>query len=212
MEINYSPFIVEKYNETFINLLYYRVGLDYYFSFPLRAQVGIGSNGAYLGLSFITNNNKLFKINNDNEKRNKSSRIKIGGKNLSEVNLFDLREMIQIFLEDCRANGIYIRENNIQANTENLSSGLVASAYAMNNDDEIILKVDANRWKNSSPLKKWFILYHELGHDVLNLEHGEGGPIMFNYVDKDFDFDREYSWDDWIKAKNYMFLSYKKYN
>ena len=54
-------------------------------------------------------------------------------------------------------------------------------------------------WANASIQKKWYILYHELGHDVLNLNHGEGGKMMFNFAD------REYSWDEFYQDKDYMF-------
>ena len=47
-----------------------------------------------------------------------------------------------------------------------------------------------------------YILYHELGHDVLNLEHGQGGKMMFNFADRD------YSWDEFFKDKEYMFSYY----
>jgi hypothetical protein len=46
-------------------------------------------------------------------------------------------------------------------------------------------------------------MYHELGHDVLNLQHGQGGKMMFNYTEKD------YTWGDFFKDKDYMFNSMK---
>ena len=48
--------------------------------------------------------------------------------------------------------------------------------------------------------KKWYVIYHELGHDVLNLDHGEGGKMMFNFAD------REYTWDEFYMKKRYLFL------
>ena len=39
----------------------------------------------------------------------------------------------------------------------------------------------------------------ETNKDILNLDHGEGGKMMFNFADK------EYSWDDFIEDKQYMF-------
>ncbi|MDB2495459.1 hypothetical protein N9X07_04660, partial [Flavobacteriaceae bacterium] len=75
---------------------------------------------------------------------------------------------------------------------------VIALSYGMNNDSKIIIKVDPKKWAEASLEKKWYILYHELGHDILNLEHGEGGKMMFNFADK------EYSWDDFIEDKKYM--------
>ena len=58
--------------------------------------------------------------------------------------------------------------------------------------------MDPEKWAKSSIEKRWYVLYHELGHDVLNLEHGQGGKMMFNFADK------EYTWDDFFKDKDYM--------
>ena len=61
------------------------------------------------------------------------------------------------------------------------------------------MKVDPEKWAKSSTEKKWYILYHELGHDVLNLSHGQGGKMMFNFAD------RNYSWKEFNDDKKYMF-------
>ena len=71
-------------------------------------------------------------------------------------------------------------------------------------DGKIIIDVDPLKWKDASPSKKWYVLYHELGHDYLNLKHGVGGKMMFNYVDRD------YSWGEFYEDKKYMFESYKQ--
>ena len=75
-------------------------------------------------------------------------------------------------------------------------------ALGGNNDSKIEIKVDPILWKNSSIEKKMYTLYHELGHDVLNLDHGEGGKMMFNYSEM------EYSWDNFFEDKEYMFSFY----
>ena len=67
----------------------------------------------------------------------------------------------------------------------------------------IKIVVDDVEWTKASIEKRWYVLYHELGHDVLNLEHGQGGKMMFSLAEK------EYSWDDFFKDKEYMF-NFKK--
>ena len=67
------------------------------------------------------------------------------------------------------------------------------------NDTLIKIKVDPEKWAKSSIEKRWYVLYHELGHDVLNLDHGQGGKMMFNFVD------RNYTWDEFFNDKQYMF-------
>ena len=116
----------------------------------------------------------------------------------------DLDYMIGIFLEDCKNNNLAIKDNyNIKANFEPLQDNLMALAYGINDDSNIVLKVDPEMWSRASSETRWYILYHELGHDVLNFEHGQGGSMMFNFADKD------YTWDDFAKDRDYMFDKYK---
>ena len=86
--------------------------------------------------------------------------------------------------------------NTLKATFEPLQGNLIALSYALGDDSSIIIKVDPEKWANASIEKKWYVLYHELGHDVLNLEHGQGGKMMFNFADK------EYTWDDFLMIKN----------
>ena len=50
---------------------------------------------------------------------------------------------------------------------------------------------------------KVLYIYHELGHDVLNLMHGQGGKMMFNFTEE------EYSWKDFFIDRDNMFKKYK---
>jgi len=116
----------------------------------------------------------------------------------------DLDYMIGIFLEDCKNNNLAIKDNyNIKATFEPLEGDVIALAYGINDDSNIVLKVDPEMWSRASSETRWYILYHELGHDVLNFEHGQGGSMMFNFADKD------YTWDDFAKDRDYMFDKYK---
>ena len=131
--------------------------------------------------------------------------FKINGKDLRDINTYDLKAMVSIFLEDCKRNRIPVPSiRTLKATFEPLDGQAIAYSYGMNNDSAIIIKVDPTKWQNSSKEKKWYIIYHELGHDVLNLNHGEGGKMMYNFAD------REYSWDEFIEDKNYMFNNYNK--
>lgn len=131
-----------------------------------------------------------------------------GQLDLREINNYDLKAMINFFIEDYNRNSnkvidkqispLIFNEEQIKATFEPLDGDTIALSYGSNNDSVIIIKVDPEKWANASVEKRWYILYHELGHDVLNLEHGEGGKMMFNFADK------EYSWDDFIEDKEYM--------
>ena len=82
----------------------------------------------------------------------------------------------------------------LEKGTQGVSTGI--------NKNGVEIKIDPVFWSNSSLIKKWYLIYHELGHDVLNFKHGEGGKMMFNYTFKD------YSWYDFEEDRQYMFESY----
>ena len=127
-------------------------------------------------------------------------RENIGDKNLKKINTYDLQEMVQFFLDDCKRSNIIVPSiETLSATFEPLEEGVIALAFGMNNDDKIVIRVDPTNWQKSDLTKKWYVIYHELGHDVLNLDHGEGGKMMFNFAD------REYTWDEFYNDKDYMF-------
>lgn len=194
-------YYVETSNSS--NSTYFRLSLEL-ISSSISPKIGYGTNGIYLGLSYQPKSYKLKKYFNDKSKNVQSKRLELGGDNLSEVNTFDLPAMVKIFIKDCQENDIFISKNKIETQFKSLSPGVLAIANGMYVDGKIMIDVDPLKWKDASPSKKWYVLYHELGHDYLNLKHGEGGKMMFNYVDRD------YSWDEFYEDKKYMFESYKQ--
>ena len=91
----------------------------------------------------------------------------------------------------------------IKSTFETLEGNSIALSSGYMDDRNIIIKIDPEMWEKSSLVKRWYILYHELGHDILNLQHGEGGKMMFNFINK------EYTWDDFINDRATMFDIYK---
>lgn len=96
---------------------------------------------------------------------------------------------------------LYMQIDNITVSSyfEELPDNLLAYSYGIDNDDEIIIKVNPTKWIESKNPLKWYVLYHELGHDVLNLRHGQGGRMMFNFPTKN------YSWEEFFKDRKGMF-------
>ena len=125
--------------------------------------------------------------------------------------------MVNIFLDDFLTNYIvdglpndkeivkssFIKDTkdmfNMRVIFETLDGNALALSYGFNDDKNIIIKVDPEKWAKASSAKRWYTLYHELGHDVLNFEHGQGGKMMFNFADRD------YNWKTFEKDRNYMF-------
>ena len=70
----------------------------------------------------------------------------------------------------------------VNVSFKELPNSVVAVAIGMNNNDNVELVISPSQWSNFSNYKRWYVVYHELGHDVFNLEHGNGGKMMFNYT------------------------------
>lgn len=59
-----------------------------------------------------------------------------------------------------------------------LDDSTIAIAVGMDNNCKINMLIDINKWNKSSFEERLFIMFHELGHDVLNLRHNEGIRMM----------------------------------
>jgi hypothetical protein len=129
----------------------------------------------------------------------------VGNYDLKEVNQYDLRLMVDVFLADCKSNDIILNSGEVITSFKILDENTLGLSYGRNDDDLIMLKIDPEKWANASIPKRWYLIYHELGHDVLNLEHGNGGEMMFNFAD------RGYSWKEFWEDRIYMLESYKKF-
>ena len=136
------------------------------------------------------------------------NRLTINGINIQAINEYQIDDMIAYFLFDCESKGININKNqSINTVFESLKpygETLIAVAFDMDNDNSITIKVDPQNWAKSNSVKRWYIIYHELGHDVLNFTHGNGGKMMFNFIDKD------YTWDEFYNDKEFMLNVFKQ--
>lgn len=138
------------------------------------------------------------------KKDDENLRFTIGNQDVRKINQYDLEAMVKFFLKDCKISNIKVPEiKTLNATFEPLEGDTIALSYAFEDDLLIKIKVDPEKWAKSSMEKRWYVLYHELGHDILNLEHGQGGKMMFNFADK------EYTWDDFFQDKEYM-INFKK--
>ena len=133
-----------------------------------------------------------------------SDKAYIAGYNPKTLDFYDIKSLINVFLKDCENHNIEINKTqNITGTFESLENNAIALAYGHNDDSKIIIKIDPEMWLKSSLPTKFYILYHELGHDVLNLMHGQGGKMMFNFTEE------EYSWKDFFIDRDNMFKKYK---
>lgn len=119
---------------------------------------------------------------------------------LKEFDFNDIQGMINLFLKDALYNGVVLKKNFIDVEFSELEEGVLGVAQSMNDDNNIKIRIDKDNWFKASPAKRWYVLYHELGHDALNLEHGYGGRMM-NPIS-----DYGYSWIEFWEDRQKMFF------
>ena len=126
---------------------------------------------------------------------------------LVNSNPFDLEKYVDKFILDAKANhGIdlsYVNRNERLIMFRQLERETIALAYKMDDDEKVLVLVDPENWNNANQALRYYIIYHELGHDILNLEHGEGGRMMNPYKEGN------YSWSRFETDKKEMFSNYK---
>jgi hypothetical protein len=148
--------------------------------------------------------NKYREIEAPTEKNKNLYKVSNG---LANVNPFNLEKYIDKFILDAKINHnidlSYVNKRDRLIIFRELKEKTIATAYKMNNDNDVFVKVDPENWYAANQSKRWYIIYHELGHDILNLEHGECGAMMNATTSG------KYSWGRLEKDKNTMFESYK---
>jgi len=163
----------------------------------------------YYALRFSFQDSFIYDIDKFSEQQSKSEnkslnnlRFTINDQDMREINEYDLEKMVSFFLRDCEKNNINVPDiSTLKARFVPLEGNTIALAYGKGDDSIIYIEVDPEKWAESSSQKRWYVLYHELGHDVLNLDHGQAGKMMFNFANRD------YTWDEFFEDKQYMFKS-----
>lgn len=84
------------------------------------------------------------------------------------------------FIADANKRGIdlsHVRDGQIDIYWGD-TDGDIAEAIGMNEDDSVQIIVNPIIWTELSELERKEIMYHEFGHDILNLEHTSHGIMM----------------------------------
>ena len=53
-----------------------------------------------------------------------------------------------------------------------MPNGVLGIALGMNADTTVLVKINTTHWNELSENQKWWLVMHELAHDILNWEHG----------------------------------------
>ena len=118
------------------------------------------------------------------------------------ANSYDLNYYVTTFIKDAKKSGLSITPGPIDISFVQLSGETIARA-GKSDRYGVLVQVDPENWASASSAMKWYIIYHELGHDILNLDHGQGGSMMGAYAP------RSTTYSEVIRLKNIMFNYYK---
>ena len=165
-----------------------------------------GYNDYILDLrGFTAAYNKYMEVKSPSAKNKNLYKVSNG---LANVNPFNLDKYIDKFIMDAKTNHnidlSYVNKKDRLILFKELQGETIAAAYKMNDDNNVLVLVDPENWYDANQAKRWYIIYHELGHDILNLEHGECGPMMNESTSG------SYTWGRLEKDKNTMFNTYMR--
>jgi hypothetical protein len=138
--------------------------------------------------------------------------------NLENEDTYDLVNMFQNFGTDfinfatpfLEKSGSKMDVNSLLNHTNQLSltpnlrfqsidQNIIALAIGKDNNSKVDIVFDPDYWQTFNQAKRFYVFYHELGHDIFNLNHGNGGKMMFVYADRDI------TWDDFFEDRESMF-------
>tara|TARA_B110000046_G_scaffold158872_1_gene171087 strand:+ start:831 stop:1994 length:1164 start_codon:yes stop_codon:yes gene_type:complete len=74
--------------------------------------------------------------------------------------------------------GEVMQEKNQKYTYTSLPNGVLARAIGMEKECCIEILIDLENWNKSTYIDKLFIMYHEFGHDIFELEHSDGIRLM----------------------------------
>ncbi len=96
----------------------------------------------------------------------------------------DLAAYLVLFVKEAQEAGVDVRDALSKPHrisfTNNTYGRALAVSWEKDNDESIVINVMREQWNNLSQAKKKYLMFHELGHDVLNLSHGETPMVKVN--------------------------------
>lgn len=118
----------------------------------------------------------------------------------------ELQSFYEEFVNEARLRGISVDVGQVEGHIEFLRQSGVVGQCQRNTDDDNVIIIDKLYWKDITPLEKEMVVFHELGHCVLNRGHindvnkedfcisimGDGVSCTSNYTEET----REYYLDE----------------
>ncbi len=104
---------------------------------------------------------------------------------VSDSDPAELYDYLDLFIEDAAANGhdySYVYNHRIVllfvSDLQDKDGKIGGSSMSFGNDKEIFIYIQEPAWGRYSDAQKKILMFHELGHDIMNLDHNHGSKIM----------------------------------
>ena len=92
-----------------------------------------------------------------------------------------------VFVSKFFAPYVYDKQFNITfGNVYNSKTKELAITAGSDIDCIVDIVIDEKKWKNMSTLQKFYLVWHELGHDILNLDHMRTGIMREQLPHRNF--------------------------
>ncbi len=116
-------------------------------------------------------------------------------RNLSYETNEDLKPYIDKFFRDLNNHGInYVIPQDFVVKFSDLESHKTTShthgiSFGFNDDDKVEIYINKRSWDSFNKTQKYYIIYHELSHDILNLDDLSDldknyGKIMYPFISR----------------------------
>ena len=88
------------------------------------------------------------------------------------------KDFVKLSLETYDALNTRIYFKHIQENQKKEDTNTLALALGMFDNCRVQIQIDKKNWLEADNVRRLWVIYHELAHDIFNIKHGEGGPLM----------------------------------
>lgn len=95
---------------------------------------------------------------------------------------FKNKDFVKLSLELYNTLNTKIYFKNIQENQKKEETNVLAIAWGMYDNCRVEIQVDKKNWLKADNVRRLWVIYHELAHDIFNIEHGKGGPLMAPFI------------------------------
>lgn len=91
-----------------------------------------------------------------------------------------LKPYLFMYLESLEKHDIKIKKQNfiLVFDADIMRTPLLGQARGMFNDDLVYVKINPSSWSNLTNKQRKHLIFHELSHDIFNIEHTEDIVLM----------------------------------